>query len=212
MSSFRRPSSTRIPPTAARVVAKSAQFRFRPKAAKTPPAPLLLLSPPNPLRWASAGAPFFCRLTLQSSTPPTGACIWCSNLGVCTSNGAPHQSALPFQARRLGRRHPSIRTQEAGGRRGNRRSRGFRTPVIEGRTPTERGYPGGPPPGHALWVLSLVQEKVPRLSGRDPTSQRACRNPPAKRYPVRRATLSAACRRRKAPANSPCFSPGKRVK
>ena len=44
------------------------------------------------------------------------------------------------------------------------------------------GYPGGPPPGHALWVLSLVQEKVPRLSGRDPTNPRACRNPPAKRY------------------------------
>ena len=63
------------------------------------------------------------------------------------------------------------------------------------------GYPGGPPPGHALWVLSLVQEKVPRLSGRDPTSQKACRNPPAKRYPVRKAL-----------ANSPCFSPGKRVK
>ena len=44
--------------------------------------------PSYPLRWASAGAPFFCRLTLQSSTPPTGACIWCSSLGVCTPNGA----------------------------------------------------------------------------------------------------------------------------
>ena len=32
------------------------------------------------------------------------------------------------------------------------------------------GYPGGPPPGHALWVLSLVQEKVPRLPGRDPAT------------------------------------------
>src|SRR5699024_8741021 len=40
------------------------------------------------------------------------------------------------------------------------------------------GYPGGPPPGHALWVLSLVQEKVPRLPGRDPAtlkSHPACR-------------------------------------
>ena len=30
------------------------------------------------------------------------------------------------------------------------------------------GYPGGPPPGHALWVLSLVQEKVPRPPVREP--------------------------------------------
>ena len=44
--------------------------------------------PSYPLRWASAEAPFFCRLTLQSSAPPTGACIWCSSLGVCTPNGA----------------------------------------------------------------------------------------------------------------------------
>ena len=38
------------------VVAKSAKLRFR-LAAKTAPAPLLLLSPPDPLRWAPAGAP-----------------------------------------------------------------------------------------------------------------------------------------------------------
>ena len=68
-----------------------------------------------------------------------GAWCGCSSLRVCASNGAPHQSALPFQARSLGRRHPSIRTQEAGGRRGNRRSRGSRTPEREERTPTERG-------------------------------------------------------------------------
>ena len=38
------------------VVAKSAKLRFR-LTAKTAPAPLLLLSPPDPLRWAPAGAP-----------------------------------------------------------------------------------------------------------------------------------------------------------
>ena len=38
------------------VVAKSAQLRFR-LAAKTTLAPLLLLSPRDPLRWARAGAP-----------------------------------------------------------------------------------------------------------------------------------------------------------
>ncbi|RHO56879.1 hypothetical protein DW094_03000 [Ruminococcaceae bacterium AM07-15] len=40
----------------ARVVAKSALFRFR-LAAKTAHAPLLLLSPQKPLRWVSVGAP-----------------------------------------------------------------------------------------------------------------------------------------------------------
>ena len=39
------------------VVAKFALLRFRPKTAKTSPAPLLLLSPPKPPRWVSAGAP-----------------------------------------------------------------------------------------------------------------------------------------------------------
>ena len=34
------------------------------------------------------------------------------------------------------------------------------------------GYPGGPPPGHALWVLSLVQEKVPRPPVREPAKSR----------------------------------------
>nr|WP_325213499.1 hypothetical protein [uncultured Oscillibacter sp.] len=39
------------------VVAKSAKLRFR-LVAKTPFAPLLLLSPPQTLRWFAAGAPF----------------------------------------------------------------------------------------------------------------------------------------------------------
>ncbi|WP_442950804.1 hypothetical protein [Oscillibacter sp.] len=39
------------------VVAKSAKLRFR-LVAKTTSAPLLLLSPPQTLRWFAAGAPF----------------------------------------------------------------------------------------------------------------------------------------------------------
>ena len=38
------------------VVAKSAKLRFR-LTAKTAPAPLLRLSPPDPLRWVPAGTP-----------------------------------------------------------------------------------------------------------------------------------------------------------
>ena len=43
-------------PDMAVVVAKSAQLRFR-LAAKTMFASLLLLSPPQPLRWVAAGTP-----------------------------------------------------------------------------------------------------------------------------------------------------------
>ena len=51
------------------VVAKSALFRFR-LSAKTAHAPLLLLSPRNPLRWACAGPPIGCvpMLTLRAFT------------------------------------------------------------------------------------------------------------------------------------------------
>ena len=45
-----------IPPPIV-VVAKSAWLHFR-LAAKIAPAPLLLLSPQEPLRWVPAGAPF----------------------------------------------------------------------------------------------------------------------------------------------------------
>ena len=73
--------------------------------------------PSYPLRWASAGAPFFCRLTLQSSTPPTGACIWCSNLGVCTPNGAGTEGPRP--ARRPGGpqapKHTDVEARRASG-------------------------------------------------------------------------------------------------
>ena len=48
------------------------------------------------------------------------------------------------------------------------------------------GCIGGSPPMRTLWVLSLAQEKVPRLPGRDPAIQRICRNPPAKRKHPRR--------------------------
>ena len=62
-----------------------------------------------------------------------------------------HRRPPPGQAPRLGRRHQSIRTQEAGGHRGKLRSRGSRTPEREGRTPTERGVSRGPSP----WTRSL---------------------------------------------------------
>ena len=44
-------------PQAKLVVAKSALLRFHPRAVKTSPAPLLLLSPPKPLTLGFGGGP-----------------------------------------------------------------------------------------------------------------------------------------------------------
>ena len=51
----------------------------------------------------------------------------------------------------VGCRHQRISTHKAGGRRGNRRSREFRTPEREGHSATERGVSRGSSP----WTRSL---------------------------------------------------------
>ena len=139
--------------------------------------PLRLLSPQkrcfcgdpsDPLRWASAGAPFFCRLALQSSAPPTGACIWCSSLRP-TPLTVRHARG-PHQARRVtwaagtkayGCRRPGA-VGGTGATAGSGRRKEKHAVQLSG------GCPGDPPPGHALWVLSLAQEKVPRPPVREP--------------------------------------------
>ena len=122
----------------------------------------------------------FADQTCRTSAPSTGACIWCSSLRACPSNGAGTEGPRPARrpawaagTKAYGRRRPEA-TEGSCAAAGPGRRKERDAPQLSG------GYPGGPPPGHALWVLSLVQEKVPRPPVREPAIQSACRNPPAK--------------------------------
>ena len=98
-----------------------------------------------------------------------GRLLLANRLMVCAPTGAPKGPA--GLGTPVGYRNPSVRTQEAGGRRGNRRTVVSRTPEREERSVTERGdTQGGVPPfGRAFGSFSRVR-KGTRLSGRDPTN------------------------------------------
>ena len=68
----------------------------------------------------------------------------------------PHGPAQPGAP--MGWNSQSIRTHKPGGRRGNRRNRGFRTPEREERSPTERGVHRGFAPYVRLCLLSARAE------------------------------------------------------
>ena len=124
--------------------------------------------------------PAFFRQNLPHSYPAYGRLVLVFKPSVCTPNGAgtkvPHHSRrVPWASgtQAYGRRRPEA-VDGTGAVAGPGRRKEKNAVQLSG------GYPGGPPPGHALWVLSLVQEKVPRLPGRDPANHSACRHPPAK--------------------------------
>ena len=83
--------------------------------------------------------PAFCRLSLPHFYHAYGRLILVFKPAGLRLSRRTRRSASPFQADTLGRRHQSVRTQEAGGRRWNCRNRGSRTPEREGRKPTEQG-------------------------------------------------------------------------
>src|SRR5699024_546338 len=92
----------------------------------------------------------FCRLDLFLPSPAYGRLLLVFKPLACSPNGVPCPRARP--ARRPGGCDSrSIRTQEAGGRRGKLGNRGFRTPEREERSATERGVSRGPSP----WTRSL---------------------------------------------------------
>ena len=94
--------------------------------------------------------PAFCRPDLPHFCAAYGRLVLVFKPSVCTPNGA--HAEVPRHSRRPGGCDSrSIRTQEAGGRRGKLGNRGFRTPEREERSATERGVSRGPSP----WTRSL---------------------------------------------------------
>ena len=125
--------------------------------------------------------PAFCRLNLPYFCAAYGRLVLVFKPSACASNGAPRRRAPPSQAPRWGvgtKVKVRTRPQAVGGSgatAGSGRRKQRDAPQLSG------GYPGGSPPGHALWVLSLVQEKVPRPPVRDPAKPKGLPAPPAKR-------------------------------
>ena len=106
--------------------------------------------------------PAFCLSDLSLCSTSMGAWYGCSSLRARAPNRRRHRSASRFQACFLGRRGQSIRTQEAAGRRWNRRSREFRTPEREVRSPTEGGLSWGFSPWtRYLGTFSGERESTP---------------------------------------------------
>ena len=141
-----------------------------------------------------------------------GAWCGCSSLRVCASNGAPHQSALPFQARSLGRRHPIIRTQEARGRRGNRRNREFRTPEREARSATERGVSRGFSPWtRSLGTFSGARESTPPV-GAGPDKPEGLPEPSGKKVPSSEGDAFRRLQAAESPRKFPLLFPRKEGK
>ena len=154
--------------------------------------------------------PAFCRLNLPHFSPAYGRLVRVFKPAGLRLSRRTRRSASPFQADTLGRRHRSVRTQQAGGRRGKLRNRESRTPEREGRRSTdapvalsgvlrgwadcERGPPMGPKPNRrhtpyaALWFLSGGAERnspfraktEPARRGETRQKHRAFRHPPAK--------------------------------
>ena len=133
---------------------------------------------------------------------------------VCASNGAPYRRAMPFQARHLGRRHQSVRMQEAGGRRWKQCNREPRTPerkvgtstdapvvlsgVLRGWADCEHGAPlapcrtGGAPPKPPFGSFRAVP-KGTRLQAKPGTHRQWCVT--ARRCGNRQKAPGAQCHR-----------------
>ena len=105
--------------------------------------------------------PAFCPANLPHFYAAYGRLILVFKPSARASNGA--GTKVPFRSRRPGGCDSrSIRTQEPGGRRWNRRSRESRTPGREERTPTERGvHRGVAPYAPSLGTFSGARESTP---------------------------------------------------
>ena len=117
-------------------------------------------------------APLLCRLRAPGlGVQACGPVPLTAQAPKCSANlGAP-----------VGCRFRSIRMQKPGGRRGSCAAAGSGRRKEKNAVQLSGGYPGGPPPGHALWVLSLVQEKVPRPPVREPAKAQGLPELPGER-------------------------------
>ena len=91
--------------------------------------------------------------------------LWAPGAGVQACGPAPLTAQAPkclaAPGAPVGWDSRSIRMHKPGGRRGNRRNRGFRTPEREGRSATERGvHRGFAPYAHSLGTFSCAREST----------------------------------------------------
>ena len=120
--------------------------------------------------------------------------LWAPGLGVQACGSAPLTARTPkclaAPGVPVGWDSRSIRMQEPGGRRGNRRSRGSRTPEREGRTSTERGVSRGSSPWtRSLGTFSGARESTPPV-GAGPDKPEDLPEPSGKETEKRRRNIS----------------------